>query len=78
MLSTQIRALFKCNRYEIMHLLNRRGTKIDVQWEMKPGASLLDVQTEMRQINHNKYLTYLHQAKENRLATVAHPRRVNA
>jgi len=48
MLSTKIRSLFKRNRYEIMHLLNRRGTKIDVQWEVTPGASLLEIQAEMR------------------------------
>lgn len=148
MLSTQIRALFKRNRYEIMHLLNRRGTKIDVQWEVKPGASLLEIQAEMREVidpnitllsvtpyhddeyfpvikgvfygktalevidimdakamycdaissldttdeignwfdilrdlrhtDRNKYLTYLHQAATNKLAVVAHPRRVNA
>lgn len=48
MLSTKIRLLFKRNRYEIMHLLNRRGTKIDVQWEVTPGASLLEIQAEMR------------------------------
>lgn len=147
MLSTKIRSLFKRNRYEIMHLLNRRGTKIDVQWEVTPGASLLEIQAEMRahvdpsitllsvdstqdeyypiikgvfygktalevidimdekelycdaissldttqeignwfdalrelrQINRNKYLTYLHQATANKLAVVDHPRRVVA
>ena len=147
MLSTKIRSLFKRHRYEITHLLNRRGTKIDVQWEVTPGASLLEIQAEMRNhvdpnitllsvdstqdeyypiikgvfygntalevidimdekemycdaissldtteeignwfdalrelrhIDHNKYLLYLHQATANKLAVVAHPRRVAA